>query len=296
VKLRPAHSAKLLPPLKLLPVGKKHIRHMPPKQQPPTQTDLDTDMPLDQAVKEVLSTLPPAVRVYLTSGKYSAVAQQLMQNYSLHADQAMLLERELILLITGSETPVEFGMSLIEEGQIPEDTVRSIMTDLNKMVFMPLQEQMKNSMPSAPSQSTAPKPAPPPPAYKPAVPPVPQAIPRPASPAPSAQPVQRPVPAPPANLPGQGGFDHMLEDREEPHINVGAAPMPASRPMPQMPPPPISQPQQFQAPMPPARPAPPPAPPPISRPAAAPPTPTPPTTPPATKPYATDPYREPFEL
>ncbi len=100
---------------------------------------------LEESIKEVMQTLPPPIRNYLSQGKYSIVAKNLMRKYGLHIDQGGVLEREIMLLLMGIENPDEFAASLKSEATLPEDVVRSIMTDINQEIFIPLQKEMRNA-------------------------------------------------------------------------------------------------------------------------------------------------------
>ena len=89
-------------------------------------------------LQTLLANLPPAVRDYLRSERYSSAANRLMQKYGLHVDQGAVLERELMLLLLGTTTPPEFAATLEVDGNIQKEVVMSILTDLNQEVFVPL--------------------------------------------------------------------------------------------------------------------------------------------------------------
>jgi len=97
---------------------------------------------LEQSVAQIMKTLPPFIRTYLSEGKYTAVAQGLMAKYNLRIDQGGVLERELMLLLMGIENPAEFTKSLIDEAKIVDKmTVDSIVRDINDQIFVPLRKQ-----------------------------------------------------------------------------------------------------------------------------------------------------------
>src|SRR5574337_1116175 len=56
-----------------------------------------TELTLEDSLKQVLGTLPPVIRDYITQEKYTAAAQNLMRQYKLRIDQGGVLERELLL-------------------------------------------------------------------------------------------------------------------------------------------------------------------------------------------------------
>ena len=100
---------------------------------------------LDESIKQVMQTLPPVIRDYLSKGKYTAVARELMAKYSLHIDQSGILEREIMLLLMGIENPTEFTQALVEEAKIDKQVVDKIVQDVNTQIFIPLKaEEMKS--------------------------------------------------------------------------------------------------------------------------------------------------------
>lgn len=131
--------------------------------------------------------MPPVVRAYLTSGRCSAVARDLMIQYGLHIDQGGIFERELMLLIMGIESPEAFLDALEHEAGIPDDVARNLTADINRDVFIPMRDEMRRSD-SVPNAPAAPPPQPrvqvPPPSYG-------------ASPPPRPAPPSPPVPLPP---------------------------------------------------------------------------------------------------
>ena len=103
------------------------------------------EMTLEESVKEVMQTLPPIIRTYLSQGKYTEVAKSLMTKYSLRIDQGGVLEREIMLLLMGIENPDEFTQSLATDASLNAQTISSIVQDINAQIFVPLREaEMKN--------------------------------------------------------------------------------------------------------------------------------------------------------
>ncbi len=276
--------------------------------------DPTNDPEFQKSVAGLIAVLPAPVRNFFAEGKVGPVARMLIEKYALRIDQGAVVGREIIFLLLGIKSPSEFAAALVQDANIPQATVEAIMADLNERVFVPLQNEIRKTAPlQAPIQAPTPRPAPqqvPVPSYTP--PPPPQA-PRVQPPPPPPPPPQRPAApvapqpqsrapaapttqrgAPPSNLPGTGGFDRMLEDREEPHIEVGDSRQQTvdRNPAPQQPPRPPQQ--SFlrpNPPVPPVRSVQPPLPPPSPFPAS-------PRTPearPILKEYGVDPYRESIE-
>lgn len=203
----------------------------------PNQSNLN----VEDSVKEVLKTLPPVLRAYVSQRRYVPVVQSLVRTYNLRVDQGGVLEREILFLLMGIENPDEFIDALVVEGSIPKQTVNNIVQDVNTQIFVPLRAEergnvgqtLKPSVPPSESQShfhLQNKIAPPP---RPAGPPV-------------SRPALREA------LASVVDSSKLLEDHEEPHIELGKKPVPARQAAPppqnlpgQMPPvqpPPLSKP------------------------------------------------------
>lgn len=186
------------------------------------------ELTLEESIAQVMQTLPPVIRDYLAQGKYTQVARNLTTKYGLRVDQSGVLEREMMLLLMGIDNPDAFAQSLIEDARIDKDTLDKIMQDVNTQIFIPLRREEQQSKSSAPQPQSV----------KPATPvAVAQVVSRPAAPLPphvaplppktvmptaSSRPtgtlgdVVRSVIAAPAALKS----DALLEDHEEPHIEL----------------------------------------------------------------------------
>jgi len=99
------------------------------------------ELTLEESIAQVMRTLPPIIRNYLSAGKYTTVARILTTRYGLRIDQAGVLERELMLLLMGIETPSEFVQALIEEARLDKKIVDSIVQDVNEQIFVPLRTE-----------------------------------------------------------------------------------------------------------------------------------------------------------
>jgi len=127
--------------------------------------DTPFDPTLADDIKQLLTEVPPQIRAFFASGKVEIVAKNLIQKNQLHVDQGAIVGRELILLLLGINTPLEFTKALVEEAKLDQKIIDSIMQDINDQIFVPLQEEMKKTignasqptkpvMPSAPSRPT----------------------------------------------------------------------------------------------------------------------------------------------
>lgn len=103
-----------------------------------------SELTLEESIKEVMQTLPPVIRTYLSQGKSTMVAKSLMIKYGLRIDQGGILEREIMLLLMGIENPTEFTQALDEEAKLDKKTIENITQDINTQIFVPLRERMRN--------------------------------------------------------------------------------------------------------------------------------------------------------
>ena len=56
-------------------------------------------------IKKILAEVPAPIRAFFASGKVAIFAKELMQKNQLHIDQGTIVERELIMLLLGINTP-----------------------------------------------------------------------------------------------------------------------------------------------------------------------------------------------
>lgn len=215
------------------------------------------ELSVDEAIATLLSELPKPVQDFVTSPERARIALSLSQKYRLHADQAGEFERAYMYMLLGISSPEEFVDTLTKAG-IAADTVRSLASDVNEQVFVPLRKAEQ-----APPAVVAAPPAPPilPGSTEP-VPLPPVHYPVPAAPVPHVLMYAHPVMVP------YGAPVYMMPPQHPPQM-VHTAPVPEPVPLPVVTPQPPAQEMPKVAP-------PPPAPTPIQ------------------KEYSADPYREPF--
>lgn len=234
-----------------------------------------------------LDGAPQQVQDVVMSDDTITIIEQLGEKYGLHIDQAGLIMKLVSYMLIGYLSPNQ----LLEEmtaGGIADATARKILAEINEKIFVPLREKMRGQ--NGPVAATTEE-GPAKPVNMIVHPPLPTPD-TPMRPAPSPPPMPRAMPEPPANLPGampplaekpaepkplaaalKAAGVPLLEDREEPHIELRPqAPMPVSPP--KIVPTPIAI-----------------APAPVAPPRAVPAAPV----VPLAKDYATDPYREPID-
>jgi hypothetical protein len=211
------------------------------------------DLSLEEAGRW-MEAAPPLVQEAITSEVTQQTLEQLGKQYMLHVDVVGLLMKLTSYMLLGYIGPEEFLKELIAAGVSDKDA-REIMTEINKKIFVPLREKMESKeqiTPEPPTQQTS-VPVPPPNTSE------------------SGEyfHLENKIP-PPVTTPVQKLLDDekLLEDREEPHIEINKIPLPI---LPRTAPPPPNLPGAMM----PVQPKP------IS---SIPPVPS--------KPYSTDPYRE----
>ncbi|MEK7144248.1 MAG: hypothetical protein AAB794_00080 [Patescibacteria group bacterium] len=109
----------------------------------------------DESVAQVMRALPPVIRDYLVQGKSTVIAKSLIARYGLRVDQGGVLEREIMLLLMGIESPEEFTQALTEEAKLPQQTVSLLMQEVNTQIFIPLREQIRSGGVVQPQKSAA---------------------------------------------------------------------------------------------------------------------------------------------
>lgn len=114
------------------------------------------ELTLDESVRQVMQTLPPVIRNFLSQGKTTSIAKSLMGKYGLRIDQGGILDREIMLLLMGIETPDEFTQSLVEEAKLDKQTIEGIVQDINAQIFVPLREEEEHGGRMTTSQSPKP--------------------------------------------------------------------------------------------------------------------------------------------
>lgn len=102
-----------------------------------TTEDISTD------VASLVESLPPVIQRYVVEERYTPIARRLAANYRLTITQGVVLEREMLLLITGIHTSREFVDTLFDEAKLESNTIRNIVDVMNTQVFAPIQAEMQ---------------------------------------------------------------------------------------------------------------------------------------------------------
>lgn len=263
--------------------------------------DTPFDSTLESDIKELLKEVPAPIRAFFASGKVEIIAKSLMQRNKLHIDQGAVVEREIILLLLGLKDPAEFVKTLSEEAKLDAQTVNSIVQDINAQIFVPLrEEEMKGGgmktfpAPGLSKLIPAQKPDGTPPNHSHSQNKIPAPLNVPRSGTSGERSALRNVLAAVTREGGQTSLNpasRLLEDHEEPHIDISEKVQVVSSP---------AQLKPYNLPLKPVFEPPPNLPgaiyhPPIPKPPAVPPTPPKPKSAVPIAPYSSDPYREPLE-
>ncbi|MDP2665558.1 MAG: hypothetical protein Q8P23_02875, partial [bacterium] len=108
--------------------------------------DAPFDPTLESDIRELMKDVPPPVRAFFASGKVETIAKSLMLKNQLHLDQGAVVEREIIFLLLGLKSPDEFNQALATEANLNQQTIASIVQDVNTQIFSPLREEMRKGV------------------------------------------------------------------------------------------------------------------------------------------------------
>lgn len=173
------------------------------------ETNIIPEPSLKDSMQILLMQVPMPVRDFVLN-TLPMKTEELMTRYQLHVDQGGTLERELLLMLLGQETPTEFVSALQDMG-LDGQTIQSLTNDINKEVFMKLRESEERVgvapvqvAPTMPQHIVVPVAPPPMPAPRPVAPPPPNlpGMPMPQAHAPAPAPISAPIPfTPPITAP-----------------------------------------------------------------------------------------------
>lgn len=205
------------------------------------------------------NTAPPYIQNFISSGKYAQFMEQLRTRFNLHADIVSDVSNEITMTMLGLIEPQELPGNLKTEAKVPEELIKPIVEEVNRAVFLPLQEELRKNpdalkkpvakekpkeqwvqiTPVPQASSAAPRPLAQTPIYTPPVPPpsvsafnqpvpaantfVPQAPPNVVLPG-STPPVPTPTPV---ALPPQPNFQPQPVEFQQPQAQPAYVPPPA---------------------------------------------------------------------
>lgn len=102
-------------------------------------------MPTNEQILQALKTAPPLVKEAFGSNRTAEAVSRVRDRYGLHIDIIGQISKEVGYLLLGFMDPVSFLESLVSKG-IDRESAKSIVSDLNQEIFLPLQQNMKNGV------------------------------------------------------------------------------------------------------------------------------------------------------
>lgn len=170
---------------------------------------------IQQQIKSVFVRLPQEIRDLITSEDFNDRIEVIAKKHGLDEDQTGALIRTTVRLLIGVIAPTQFVVAVTENIEIDREKASLIAQDINRDIFNPVKEELKqvHALPGSGASSPAPKPASPTPASAP-VSPLPQVSPKPApvsavsaKPAPAASAISS---TPPLAAPSQSIFEQKM--------------------------------------------------------------------------------------
>jgi len=113
------------------------------ENQPTKKEERETDEDLRASIREVLQDVPPPIRAFLAEGKLEPALQTILQKNSLHADQGIVVEREVLLTLLGIHEPAALADSLAREAALNKEKAAAVLRDINELIFSPLHRAMR---------------------------------------------------------------------------------------------------------------------------------------------------------
>lgn len=105
---------------------------------------------MDDSLKKILATqfakLPKAVQNAITSADVEKEMRALAERHKLHLDQWQLLENEVFMAILGIKPAAEIVVNIQKEVGVPEEMARELVTDITKIVFAPIREELEREL------------------------------------------------------------------------------------------------------------------------------------------------------
>ncbi len=119
----------------------------PPEEQEPT---------FEESFQILYAAAPKPIQKFLQEKRYEEVADSLAHTYGLNIKQGEVLSQGLVFLLLGAQSPQDFSKSLTKKLVLAEKVSEQITSDINKLVFIPLQIQIQNTASSSGTQNIQP--------------------------------------------------------------------------------------------------------------------------------------------
>ena len=97
------------------------------------------DLSLGESIQLLIEQVPVPVKEFILND-LTGKTESYMTKYRLHVDLGGILQRELLLMLLGQETPDEFVKAL-QDAEIPQTTINSLVADINQEIFIRLRDE-----------------------------------------------------------------------------------------------------------------------------------------------------------
>ncbi len=108
------------------------------------QNDSGREPTFTESMRMILHTAPKTIKKFLREKKYEQIVSEISKSYKLSKYQADFFERELLLMLLGTETAKGFSDALENIARISKNEVRQIFFELNHLVFEPMHIKIEN--------------------------------------------------------------------------------------------------------------------------------------------------------
>ena len=97
---------------------------------------------IKKIIKEKWEQLPENIRVVLSKFAWKDVLTAIGKKYKLHIDNLAILENETTMVLLGITNPGNLVNALEEQMKLPEDTVKSMVEDVDSQIFKRIRQQL----------------------------------------------------------------------------------------------------------------------------------------------------------
>ncbi|MEK7579146.1 MAG: hypothetical protein AAB460_01255 [Patescibacteria group bacterium] len=94
----------------------------------------------EDIIRNKLADLPSEVLKAITEVDIRVKLQEIMRTHSLRVDQGGALEREVLLMLIGLETPTTFLDNIVKELHVPRETASRVVEDVNQNILKNIRE------------------------------------------------------------------------------------------------------------------------------------------------------------
>jgi hypothetical protein len=98
------------------------------------------------ALQEAFVKLPKVVQDAILSADVEKQMRALAETHKLHVDQWSALENEVMLTLLGLQAITDLQTNLINEVGVPAEEAASLATDISKIVFDPIRQELEREL------------------------------------------------------------------------------------------------------------------------------------------------------